>query len=376
MSREKILKAMADFIYLHYRLVIIAGIFISIVMGYFYSKLELHLNFIDLLNKNDPVVKMYDYASKNFGALSFLFLVLESDDLEKAKLYAQKLLPRLTKHKKFVKRVYYKYDYEFFRDHLLYFLPEKDLAELGKFLAENEKELAQLWSAPGILNLLNLLDHSLYQILMRGELPEEELQGKANLLKPIDLIFDQLEKSIKGEKIDFYQLKKELAQNFTAQKDLFRVSVIVLCIVFVVIFLSYRGGFWHTLLTMLPLVFGSISMVGIMNLLKIKFNFINIGMIPLIIGISIDYGVYVVQRWIGEGKGEKSIPKVVESTGRAVALSALTTIIGFGSIIIARYQGLSIMGKTLVIGVGCALVSAVLMLPSLLLIIEKIKSKN
>jgi len=159
------------------------------------------------------------------------------------------------------------------------------------------------------------------------------------------------------------------------KKDLLKVGVIAFCVVFVVILLSYRN-LSYTLLTMLPLLFGSVAMVGIMNLLGIKFNFVNIGMVPLIIGISIDYGIYVIQRWLGEGKGKNAIPKIVISTGRAVSLSALTTMIGFGSIILARWKGLSIMGKTLVIGVGCALISAVVMLPCLLTIIEQIKSKN
>jgi predicted RND superfamily exporter protein len=117
-------------------------------------------------------------------------------------------------------------------------------------------------------------------------------------------------------------------------------------------------------------------MVGIMNTVGLKFNIVNVAMLPLIIGIGVDYGVYLVHRWIGEGKGDKSIKPVVESTGRAVTLSAFTTMIGFASIIPAQWRGLSLMGSTLTMGIALCWIAAVIYLPSILKIIEMIKGRN
>src|SRR4030042_277652 len=64
-------------------------------------------------------------------------------------------------------------------------------------------------------------------------------------------------------------------------------------------------------------------------------------MLPLIIGVSVDYGVYMVHRWIGEGKSKLAVKVTVESTGRAVALCALTTMIGFGAVATATWRGLA-----------------------------------
>jgi uncharacterized protein len=917
--RERALKAVADFIYRYHKWILVAGVLVSIFMGVCYSRLGLQLNFVDLLDRDSPEVKTFEYASRNFGTLAFLFLVLETDDLELGKKYSEALAPKLMKHPQFVKRVYSQHDVPFITDHLLFFVPEQDLRELAKFARENQQELKTLWSGPGLNNLLRLLDHSLYKVLARGELPEPErgmnlgtifasqdelfnfleqtvkdgpqdfeslekkvttsitgsrfgnlpfelsdpymiskdrkhllvliappteignfqvatefvevvnkelaaqdreipgvrhyLTGNAAVMRDdnivvrqdmirttlisytliillfafsfrnlssivfasvclalglvwsygaayllvgyltaitavfgaillgmgIDyaililsryteerhqgatiqealeitmtktgkgiltgaaatslafysistgtfqggkemgliagtgiiifftimtfilssmMVFWDLRRSLKGvtqrqwdpkimrllnglvtkaplpvftillgffgvmlymipksqfeynylnmecQEAESVQLIKKipdwfgLSTNFgmvlsenveqdrqlaqqlwtketTAQvdaisnyipenpeqkkpsidqiagvlaaaepkaepkkgaefrtgdvdellkllaslsekmkgieglaylsdygdveksskqsrdrinrlieiiksqprektarnlaglnarlaektpemlrragkisraqaptlaflqkthpaiverfqgrdgkfliyvypnreiwsehnmkavvrdlksvspgamgigvlfdrildqlkKDMARVALVALGVVFIIILLDYRG-LWHTLLTMVPLVFAAVTMVGMMNVLKIKFNFVNIGMLPLIIGISIDYGVYVVHRWIGEGKGIDSIPKVVESTGRAVSLSALTTMIGFASIIPARWQGLSIMGKTLTVGVGFALLASVLMLPSLLLLIERLKARK
>ncbi|HUT53961.1 MAG TPA: MMPL family transporter [bacterium] len=159
------------------------------------------------------------------------------------------------------------------------------------------------------------------------------------------------------------------------KSDLVRIALIALAVVFVVLLLNYRG-LWHTVLTLVPLVAGAVSMVGIMNLTGLKFNIINTGMLPLVIGIGVDYGVYMVHRWIGEGKGLKSIRPAVESTGRAVSLAALTTMIGFASIILAQWRGLSLMGLTLTVGIGLCWIAAVVFLPAILKVIEVVKARR
>ena len=156
--------------------------------------------------------------------------------------------------------------------------------------------------------------------------------------------------------------------------DLFRIALYALIAVFVVISLDYRNPL-YTLLTLIPLAAGGIAMVGTMNLLGIKFNVINIGMLPLIIGVGIDYGVYVVHRWIGEGKSKPAVKVTVESTGRAVALCALTTMIGFGAVATATWRGLAGMGRTMTMGIGFCLIAAVVLLPALLALISRKDAK-
>jgi len=116
--RERVLRAVADFIHRFYKWILVAGLLISIFMGLCYSRLGLHLNFLDLLDKDSPEVKTYEYASRNFGTLAFLFLVLETDDMELGKKYASVLSPRLMRHPQFVKRVYFQHDVPLIIRHL------------------------------------------------------------------------------------------------------------------------------------------------------------------------------------------------------------------------------------------------------------------
>ncbi len=74
--------------------------------------------------------------------------------------------------------------------------------------------------------------------------------------------------------------------------------------------------------------------------------------LPLIIGIGIDYGIHVVHRFTVDN----SIEEVLRHTGKAVFLSALATMIGFGSLgAIGTFRGIATLGILLFIGVGACL---------------------
>lgn len=195
---------------------------------------------------------------------------------------------------------------------------------------------------------------------------EENLKAVAGDLREVSELFDT---EAMGVAILFERILGQI------KSDLFRVASMALVSVFVVLLINYRG-LWHTLLSLIPLVAGGIAMVGMMSVRGQKFNIINTGMLPLIIGIGVDYGVYIVHRYICEGKGTDSVCPAVESTGRAVTLSAFTTVIGFSAIILAQWRGLSMMGATLGMGIGLCWVAAVFFLPSILKLIEKVKERR
>jgi len=157
--------------------------------------------------------------------------------------------------------------------------------------------------------------------------------------------------------------------------DFLLIGAAAFLAVFLVLLLDYRNVY-AALLTMVPLVAGAVMMVGTMTLLDIKLNFVNMSIIPLIMGIGIDYGVYMVHRWIFEGRRRDRIDLVVRSTGRGVMFSALTTIVGFGSLSLASYQGLQSLGQMLVIGIAFCLLTAIVGLPALYHLVGAVEDKR
>ncbi len=128
--------------------------------------------------------------------------------------------------------------------------------------------------------------------------------------------------------------------------------------VFILLALDFRNIF-YTIAAMIPMVFGAIWMVGVMKISGLQLTMLNIMAIPLIIGIGIDDGVHVLHRY----KIEHDIRVVYQSTGKAILLTSLTTMMGFGSLWFATYRGLGSMGIALFIGVGTCFAVSVVALP-------------
>ncbi|MDG1842830.1 MAG: MMPL family transporter [Nitrospinaceae bacterium] len=133
--------------------------------------------------------------------------------------------------------------------------------------------------------------------------------------------------------------------------------------IFIYILISF-GNVRTTLIVLLPVVVGSIWTVGIMGLLGIAFNLANLVILPLIIGVGVVNGIHIVHRYREET--DKSINILSKSTGRGVVLSSLTTMIGFGSLMVADYQGIYSLGLILTLGVGCCLLASITVLPCVL----------
>jgi hypothetical protein len=118
-------------------------------------------------------------------------------------------------------------------------------------------------------------------------------------------------------------------------------------------------GALATALTLLPIVVGTVWLVGAMVIFRIKFNPANILTLPLMVGIGVAYGIYVIQRYREDGE-----PTFYgKSTGRALLLSALTAVIAFGSLMTGDHRGISSLGLVMVIGIIGCLVAALVLLP-------------
>ena len=123
---------------------------------------------------------------------------------------------------------------------------------------------------------------------------------------------------------------------------------------------SLRG----TIFVLLPVFVGGIWTVGIMELINAHLNLANLVILPLILGIGVVNGIHITHRYREEK--DKKVCVLSRSTGQAIVLSSLTTMIGFGSLMVADHQGVFSLGLVLTIGVGGCLLASVTLLPALL----------
>jgi hopanoid biosynthesis associated RND transporter like protein HpnN len=123
----------------------------------------------------------------------------------------------------------------------------------------------------------------------------------------------------------------------------------------------------ESLLALLPLVLALAWTIGLMHLFGIRFNLANIWGLPMILGISAEFGLNVMFRYI-EGRAYGG-PMLARSTVLGVVLNGLTTIVGFGSLLIAAHRGIFSLGLLLTIGCACGLVASLIVLPVVLRLI-------
>lgn len=147
-------------------------------------------------------------------------------------------------------------------------------------------------------------------------------------------------------------------------------------LVVVLLVLDFRS-FIDALLALLPTALGWLWMLGIMAAVGIDFDVANIVCLPLVLGIGIAFGVHLMHR-VREGAGaggpaQGSLDEAVRGTGGAVAVAALTTIVGFAGLMAGRYGGMYSLGLTMVIGIATCLVATVLVLPSVLLLLRRVR---
>jgi len=152
-----------------------------------------------------------------------------------------------------------------------------------------------------------------------------------------------------------------------------RATVLTLFIVVLLLWLDFRS-LKLAFLGVIPLVAGGLWMLGLLSSFGMMLTVVNVIGIPMIVGIGIDDGVHILHRYRIEGFDKT--PRVLLSTGKAVLLTSLTTMAGFGSLMISEYRGFIGLGALLVIGVGACFITTVLFIPSIISISERIIKKK
>lgn len=150
--------------------------------------------------------------------------------------------------------------------------------------------------------------------------------------------------------------------------DLAWTCLFVVGAVLLILMLHFRGP-GDCFLALLPVGVSLIWTLGIWRLMGLDLNFLNILVLPMILGVGVHSGLHLLERYREMGKRRMNL--VMETTGRAVLLTALTTMLGFGSLALAQSRGLQEMGLLTLFGVGTNLAAVLIFLPATVRIIER-----
>jgi len=129
----------------------------------------------------------------------------------------------------------------------------------------------------------------------------------------------------------------------------FFLSAGILVVVTIVVLLRNPQ---RIVLCLLPVLSGLLAMFGIMGLLEMPINLFNVAACVLVLGLGVDYGVFM--------SGEQS-----QAAKKAVLVSGLTTICGFGALVFARHPAMHAIGVTVALGIVPTLFCALAVVPRL-----------
>jgi len=154
------------------------------------------------------------------------------------------------------------------------------------------------------------------------------------------------------------------------------VAAIIILILLFVMQRSYTQG----LLIFVPLSLGLIWTMGTLGWLKIPLAVSTVGLSSMILGLGVEYGVFVVSRY-KEERGKKfsqldSLKTTVHGIGTAIIGSGLTTIVGFGVLSFATVPMIQHLGQTLALGIAFCLLAALFVNPVFILLEEEYEVKS
>jgi len=217
-------------------------------------------------------------------------------------------------------------------------------ARLDQPQAELDVATLEHWGLGGLLeNLLLQDERGYFQLLtLIPDRPElvSSLETEISSLPGLTLV----SQSRFGR-----QLSQEISSDFSRFILLAGLAVLVLLL------LLFRR-LPEVLLALLPVLTGLLAMFGGMGWLGLEMNLFNVAAAILIIGLGVDYGIFMVCH--------TQQPEDLASA-RAVLVSGLTTLAGFGALVLARHPALHSIGLTVLLGISAAVPTAVLVIPAL-----------
>ncbi|MGA1820007.1 MAG: efflux RND transporter permease subunit [Thermoplasmatota archaeon] len=157
------------------------------------------------------------------------------------------------------------------------------------------------------------------------------------------------------------------------------ITIIVSLVVLTIVFFIEERSLVLGLVATLPVVFCVIWIVGTMYFVGIPLNVMTITIGALTVGLGITYGIHITHRFVEDVRVEEDLMEAsrntLMNTGSALFGAAATTVAGFGLLTFATMPPLQQFGQVTALAIIYSFISSVVVLPVLLIIWAKGRSK-
>lgn len=154
----------------------------------------------------------------------------------------------------------------------------------------------------------------------------------------------------------------EFVESGRAVVHAFQHAFVYALIAILILLLVLLRNVVDTVFVLIPLALAGLFTVAETVVAGVAFNFANVIALPLVLGVGVDYGVYIVQR--GRTAGDVNLLRT--GAARAVLFGALITVANFGNLALSPHPGTRSLGIVLTFGLMTTVIVTLVLLPSLL----------
>jgi uncharacterized protein len=187
-------------------------------------------------------------------------------------------------------------------------------------------------------------------------IPAEDLRDQDARERFVDAV-QAIVPDVSGAPVTIVEAGRAVVTAFAQATVLALVAIVILLLVVL------RSPL-DSLMVLAPLLLAALLTVAFAVALGLPFNFANVIVLPLLLGLGVDSGIHYVLRAREQAAGVAAA--AVNSTPRAILLSALTTVASFGALSISQHPGTASMGRLLTLAIILTLVCVLAFLPALL----------
>jgi hydrophobe/amphiphile efflux-3 (HAE3) family protein len=358
------------------RTVILVAILLSCFMAYGVTKVSMNTDFKKFLPESYPSVKTTLELENQFGSTSSEMILLKADNVTKADAIRAMLAlentlqsdPQLDN---------YITDVLMYTDSILRYIPNYELLPDNMLEVSVGTVLENLLSNPQTAGEINKfltadMKATVIYVYLNTKLSRSELMDKTTILRArvddFKRTYTNLTASVGGTYSSYSDIMA------TMNRDNSILIPVAAILVVVILFLTFRR-FSDILLCFMIIGLGSMWAIGAMGYLGLDFTMVHVALIPLLLGMGVDYSIYILSRYYEErGKGlraNKSAVISVSTIGTAVLMCMITTVIGFASFSISDLPPIQTLGILAGLGIFSTFVLATTLLPSIIILRDR-----
>ena len=352
-----ILRRLGRFEVQHPWVVILFVLIFTIISLHGMSKIEMITSYENMLPSDIPVIQTMHMIQDEYGGADMIQILVEADDVRDPEVIrAIDTLSSMIKDEKWVTGV----------------SSIADLVKQDGFVPS---------SKDSVKKILSNLPQDQVEAVVSDDYRYTLINIRVNMIYTEETEADMTERLMGDiEKVSFPEgvslslsgaVPLDYVTNKLTMKDLRVISLMGLTLVLLVVILYFRSV-TNGLLALSPVAIAIFWTGGWMGYLGIPFSSAMTGLISMLMGLGVDYGIHIIHRYEEEvEKGlsvEDAVVESVTNIGIGLVIVSLTTIVGFLALTASDLVLMRQMGEALALGIFFCFFAATLMLPPVLVV--------